>query len=43
MIRHLLEEWTARLRSIGLREALSIDSSTRRRLIKSAVAGTVAW
>jgi hypothetical protein len=43
MIRRLLEERTARLRSIGPREALSIDSSTRRRLIKSTVAGTVAW
>jgi len=39
MIHRLVEERTARLRSIGLREALSIDSSTWRRLIKS----TVAW
>ena len=43
MSHRLLEERTARLRSIGLREALSIDSSTGRRLIKSTVAGTVAW
>ena len=43
MIRRVLEERTARLRAIGLREALSIDGSTRRQLIKSTVAGTVAW
>ena len=43
MIRRVLEERTARLRAIGLREALSIDPSTWRRMLKSTVAGTVAW
>jgi uncharacterized membrane protein YgaE (UPF0421/DUF939 family) len=39
MIRGFLEERTARLRSMGLREALSIDPATWRRMLKS----TVAW
>jgi uncharacterized membrane protein YccC len=43
MIRRFLEERTARLRSIGLREAFTIDPSTWRRMLKSTVAGTVAW
>jgi predicted secreted protein len=43
MIHSLLEERTARLRSIGLRGALSIDPTTWRRMLKSTVAGTLAW
>ena len=43
MIRRVLGERTARLQAIGLREALSIDPSTWRRMLKSTVAGTVAW
>jgi hypothetical protein len=43
MIGRYLEERPARPRSIGLGDALSIHASTRRRLIKSTVAGTVAW
>lgn len=43
MIRRFLEERTARLRSIGLRGALRIAPATWRRLLKSTVAGTVAW
>lgn len=43
MIRRLIQERIARMRSIGIREALTINAATRRRLIKSTVAGTVAW
>ena len=43
MIRRFLGERTARLRAMGLRGAFSIDPSTWRRMLKSTVAGTVAW
>jgi hypothetical protein len=43
MIRSILEERTARLRSIGLCGAFTIDPTTWRRMLKSTVAGTVAW
>jgi uncharacterized membrane protein YccC len=38
-----LEQRLARLRAFGVREALTIEGATLRRIIKSTVAGTVAW
>jgi len=38
-----LEQRVARLRSFGVRDALTIDEATLRRLVKSTVAGTLAW
>lgn len=38
-----LEQRAARLRAFGVREALTIEGATLRRIIKSTVAGTVAW
>jgi hypothetical protein len=38
-----LEQRAARLRAFGVREALTIEGTTLRRLVKSTVAGTVAW
>jgi len=38
-----LEQRAARLRAFGVREALTIEGTTLRRIIKSTVAGTVAW
>jgi hypothetical protein len=38
-----LEQRLARLRAFGVREALTIEGATLRRIVKSTVAGTVAW
>ncbi|HEY3714391.1 MAG TPA: aromatic acid exporter family protein [Jatrophihabitantaceae bacterium] len=38
-----LEQRVARLRSFGVRDALTIEGATLRRLVKSTVAGTLAW
>jgi len=38
-----LEQRVARLRSLGVRDALTIEAATLRRLVKSTVAGTLAW
>lgn len=38
-----LEQRLARLRTLGVREALTIEGATLRRLVKSTVAGTLAW
>ena len=38
-----LEQRVARLRSLGVREALTIEGATLRRLVKSTVAGTLSW
>jgi uncharacterized membrane protein YgaE (UPF0421/DUF939 family) len=38
-----LEQQVARVRSFGVREALTIEGATLRRLVKSTVAGTLAW
>jgi len=37
------EQRLARLRALGVRQALTIEGATLRRLVKSTVAGTVAW
>src|SRR5215467_11424034 len=38
-----LEQRVARVRSFGVREALTIEGATMRRLVKTTVAGTLAW
>jgi len=38
-----LEQRVARLRAFGVREALTIEGATLRRLVKSTVAGTLSW
>lgn len=43
MIPAWLGQRTGRLRSLGVRDALTIEGATLRRLVKSTVAGTLAW
>src|SRR5262249_1158744 len=38
-----LEQRVARVRSFGVREALTIEGATLRRVVKSTVAGVLAW
>jgi uncharacterized membrane protein YccC len=43
LVRSALHRRIARLREVGVRDALTIEGATLRRLVKSTVAGTVAW
>lgn len=43
MLRARVEQRIARLRTLGLRGALTIEGATLRRLVKSTVAATLAW
>ncbi len=43
MLRARVEQRIARLRTLGVRGALTIEGATLRRLVKSTVAATLAW
>ena len=43
MLRARVEQRIARLRTLGIRGALTIEGATLRRLVKSTVAATLAW
>ena len=43
MLRARVEQRIARLRTLGVRGALTIEGATLRRLVMSTVAATLAW